>query len=560
MLRKAFGGRENGTWQIAPRNGCQSMRRGYHGETLVLETEFETSDGVAAVVDFMPIGSADDRTDLIRIVRGIRGTVELRSELILRFDYGKTIPWVTRHKSGILAMAAPHALLVQAPIAMKGDDVKTVADFTVSAGQVIPFTLMQFPSHKEEPEPVDPIKALTKTATWWTNWSARCSYDGPWREAVIRSLIVIKALCFSPSGGIVAAATTSLPEVLGGRKNWDYRFCWLRDATFTFYALKMCGYDQEAVAWREWLFRAVAGHPTQMRTVYGVGGERLLFESELTWLPGYEESVPVRIGNTAEQQFQMDVYGEIVDSLYVARKYGLPGSNESWPFEKRIADFLENSWKEPDNGIWEMRGSRRHFTHSKMMTWVALDRAIKIVDQFGASGPADRWRNVRDSIHRDVCERGFNTKRNAFVQDYGSEALDASLLLMPLVGFLPPDDPRVTATVEAIARELSFGGLIFRYADHGTDRRPASEGAFLPCTFWLADALILMGKKGEALKLFERVLSLRNATGLLSEEYDPGQSRLLGNFPQTLSHVCLINAAYNLTHAEGPAAHRAKSR
>lgn len=553
-----LGGSENGRWRIAPRASYQSMRRQYQGETLILETEFQTSEGIAVVVDLMPIATAENRTDLIRIIRGIQGTVEFRSEIILRFDYGKIIPWVNRHGSGILAVAAPHAVLVQAPIPMKGEDLKTVGEFTVSAGQTITFNLVRFPSHERKPEPLDPARALAETRSWWSNWSGRCRYEGRWRDAVIRSLIVIKALSFSPTGGFVAAPTTSLPEIVSGSRNWDYRFCWPRDATFTFYALQMCGYHHEAEAWNEWLFRALAGDPGQMQTVYGVGGERLLFESELSWLPGYDRSAPVRIGNAVQQQFQLDVFGEIMDSLYVARKYGLPASRKSWPLEKRIASFLENAWREPDNGIWEMRGLKRHFTHSKMMAWVAMDRAIRTMEQFGLSGPLARWRKVRDSIHQDVCERGFNTKRNSFVQHYDSEALDASLLMMPLVGFLPPDDPRITGTVAAITRELSYGGLIFRYVEDGADGRPAPEGAFLPCTFWLADTLTLMDRRAEALELFERLLAIRNDVGLLAEEYDPDSSRLLGNFPQTLSHVSLINTAHNLTRDEGPAVHRGK--
>ena len=421
--------------------GYQSTRRHYQPDTLILETEFETNDGIAAVVDFMPIAAAENRMNVIRIVRGVRGSVKLRSELILRFDYGKIIPWVNRRGSGIVAVAAPHAMLAEAPVALRGEDLKTVAEFTISAGQIISFTLAWFPAHEKPPESLDAARALAETQSWWKNWASQCSYDGPWRNAVIRSLIVVKALSFAPTGAIVAAPTTSLPEIARGSSNWDYRFCWPRDATFTFYALQTSGYDQEAKALREWLFRAVAGHPGQMQTVYGVGGERLLFESELPWLAGYGQSLPIRIGNAAQQQLQLDVFGEIMDSLYVARKCGVAKSNESWPVERRIVSFLESAWKNRDNGIWETRGSRRHFIHSKMMAWVAVDRAIKTIEQFGAIGPLAGWRKLRESIHREVCQEGFSPNRNAFVQQYGSEVLDASLLMMPLVGFLVHTHP-----------------------------------------------------------------------------------------------------------------------
>lgn len=557
---RLLGEADNGRWRIAPRDECRSIRRRYRGDTLVLETEFETPEGVVNVIDLMPIAANDSRSDIIRIVRGVSGSVTMRMELILRFEYGRIMPWVSRISAGISAVAAPSALLLTAPIAMRGRDFKTVADFTVGQGQTVAFTLTRYPSHESMPEPPDAARSLSETEAWWKEWSRRCKYEGEWRDAVMRSLIIIKALSYPPTGAIVAAATTSLPEVAGGDQNWDYRLCWPRDATFTFYALQVCGYEEEALAWLQWLFRAVAGHPSQMQTTYGLSGERLLFESELSWLSGYERSAPVRIGNNAFEQFQLDVFGEIVDSLYAARKFGRSISTKSWELEKAIVSFLEMAWQRADNGIWEMRGNARHFTHSKVMAWVAVDRAISSIER-GFHGPLNDWRRLRDTIHTDICTRGFSANRNAFIQSYGSEgALDASLLMIPMVGFLPASDPRVIATVAAIERELTRDGLVFRYKK--TPEGPAggaTEGAFLPCTFWLADNFSLMGRDAKARELFHRVLMLRNDVGLLSEEYDITRSRLVGNFPQVLSHVSLINTAHNLTLTKGPAVHRAES-
>jgi GH15 family glucan-1,4-alpha-glucosidase len=551
---RLLGGTDHGNWRIAPVRGCTTIRRRYHGDTLVLETEFETEEGVAIVTDLMPVAAREGRTDVIRIVRGVSGTVTMRSELTLRFEYGRIRPWLSYKSSGMSAIAAPHALIFSAPMTIRDADSTAVADFTVSPGQTLTFTLTVYPSHEPQPDPPNAERTLQETADWWSAWSRRCNYQGPWREAVMRSLIVIKALSYPPTGGIVAAATTSLPETLGGNRNWDYRLCWPRDATFTFYALHFCGYREEALSLLEWLFRAAAGHPAEMQTVYGLSGERLLFESELPWLMGYENAVPVRIGNSAFTQFQLDIFGEIVDSLYAAGKYNLELSIQTWDLQKAIISFLETAWKQPDNGIWEIRDERHHFTHSKLMAWVAVDRAVRSIEQ-GSPGPLDSWRHLRAAIRNDICVHGFNPRRNAFVQSYGSETLDASLLMIPMVGFLPADDPRVTATVSSIQRELSHDGFVFRNPQCGNI---PPEGAFLPCTFWLADYLSLAGREQEAHELFERALSVRNDLGLLSEEYDITRSRLVGNFPQVLSHVSLINTAHNLMLETGPAAHRSK--
>lgn len=552
-----LGDENNGHWLIAPAGGVKRVRRHYRDGTLVLETEFETADGTVALIDFMPIRERAQQVDVIRIVEGRKGRVPMRMRIILRFDYGSIVPWVTARDGGLRAIAGPDALKLRTPVRMRGEDFTTVSDFTVAEGEKVPFTLTYYPSHEAEPGNKHPIHMLSETESWWREWSAPCKVPEPWRDAVVRSLITLKALTYHYTGGIVAAPTTSLPEKLGGNRNWDYRFCWLRDSTFTLYALYIAGYKEEAAAWREWLLRAIAGEPHKLQIMYGLAGERRLPEFEVPWLGGYENSAPVRIGNAAHEQFQLDVFGEVMDTLYTARKQ-LDGESEAWNVQRVLMEYLEGAWKKPDQGIWEIRGPSRHFTHSKMMAWVAADRAVKCVEKFGSEGPLDKWKRLRDEIRADVLENGFNEKRNAFVQYYGSEQLDAALLLMPLVGFIKASDPRMRSTVEAIERELMSDGLLSRYeTEHGVDGLPPGEGAFLACTFWYADNLAMMGRDDEARETFERLLSLRNDVGLLSEEYDPHLKRMLGNFPQAFSHVALINTAHNLLLAKGPAVHRA---
>ncbi len=550
-----LGTREHGRWLLAPAAKVRTVRRRYRSETLVLETEFETADGIVRLIDCMP--PWPDRTDVVRVVEGVRGRVPMRMELIIRCGYGAVVPWVRRVENALLATAGPDSLELRTPVETRGERFTTVAEFTVRRDERIPFVISHFPSHQPRPLPIDADAAIASTELAWHNWCARCTYDGRWVDAVKRSLITLKALAYAPTGGIVAAPTTSLPERVGGVRNWDYRFCWPRDATFTLYALLLAGYHDEARAWREWLLRAAAGRPQDMQTVYGVAGERQLTELELAWLPGYAGSTPVRIGNAAAMQCQLDVYGEVIDALHLARTAGLAPDADAWAFERALLEFLESHWAEPDNGIWEVRGQRRHFTHSKVMAWVAFDRAIKAVESHDVEGPVERWRRMRARIHADVCRKGYNAKRGTFVQHYGSSRLDASLLLMPLVGFLPPEDPRVRTTVKAIERELMFGGLVARYpTTRRIDGLPAGEGVFLPCSFWLADNLSLQRRKADAEALFERLLGLRNDVGLLAEEYDPRTRRQLGNFPQALSHVALINTARNLSHGGGPDEHR----
>lgn len=556
-----LGGPEHGRWLIAPAGAVTAVRRRYLDSTLVLETEFETSDGVASVTDFMPIAEDRDRVDLIRIVRGVRGNPRMRTELALRFDYGRTIPWVRARDYGLHAIAGPNAVQIRTSTRLHGQDFTSVAEFQLAPGQTIPFSMTWYPSHAPSPGPRHPMRMLAETQDFWNEWSGRCTVSGMWREPVLRSLITLKALTFQQTGAIIAAPTTSLPEKIGGPRNWDYRYCWLRDATLTLYALVISGYTQEAIAWREWLVRAVAGHPSESRIMYGIAGERMLNEFELPWLPGYENSRPVRVGNGASDQLQLDVYGEVMDAMHVAMKYGIKPEDDAWRVETEMMNFIESGWRLPDNGIWEVRGPRRDFTHSKVMAWVAADRAVKAIERFGAAGPLEKWRRLRDEIHRDVCARGFNSARHAFVQSYGSDLLDASLLMIPLVGFLPAHDPRVTDTVAAIERELVQDGLVSRYQTQtGVDGLPSGEGAFLACTFWLADNLVMTGRYAEAREIFERMLSLRNDLGLLSEEYDPFARRQLGNFPQAFTHVCLVNTAHNLTLSEqAPCTHRAAS-
>jgi GH15 family glucan-1,4-alpha-glucosidase len=507
------------------------------------------------VIDFMT--PRDSEPDLIRIVEGLRGEVRMHMELVIRFDYGSIVPWVRKIDGHLRAIGGPDALSLWTDVATEGRELTTQAEFTVRAGEQVPFLLMWHPSHSSSPAPSDPMKALEDTTAWWTTWCDRCAYTGPWHQQVRRSLITLKALTFAPTGGIVAAPTTSLPECIGGVRNWDYRFCWLRDATYTLYALITGGYTEEAAAWRNWLLRAVAGDPSSLNIMYGMHGERRLSELELPWLSGYENSRPVRVGNAAYTQFQLDVYGEVMDALHVAHRAGLKNDADAWALQQGLLGHLESAWREPDEGIWEVRGPRRHFTHSKVMAWVAFDRAVKAVERYGASGPVDRWRQLRDEIHAEACREGFDARRNSFTQYYGSTELDASLLMIPLVGFLPATDRRVVGTVAAIERELMWNGFVQRYlTKEHIDGLPPGEGVFLACTFWLADNYALQGRREDAVRVFEGLLSLCNELGLLSEQYDPEQKRQLGNFPQAFSHVMLINTARNLARERGPAEER----
>jgi len=552
-----LGSEKNGCWQISPRKPVQKATHAYRDETLILETIFETEDSVVKLIDYMP--PRGKYRDVVRIVEGIRGRVEIESKLIIRFDYGLTVPWVQQSSAGLTAIAGPNALILRADVPTFGEDLSTLARFSVGEGERKSFILTWYPSHELPPEPINSWYSLIETENYWRKWASRCTYRGEWREAVVRSLLTLKALTYAPTGGIVAALTTSLPEKIGGVRNWDYRCCWLRDATFTLYSLMQAGYTEEAADWSHWLLRAVAGDPAQLQILYGAMGERRLTEVELTHLTGYENSAPVRIGNAASEQFQLDVYGEVMDAMHLAREMKIDCEPAYWHLQRHLVDFVEAHWTEPDEGIWEIRGPRRHFTHSKIMAWVAIDRAVRSVEEFGFNGDVERWRKVRQTIHDEVCEKGFHPKRKAFTQFYGSEKLDASLLMIPLVGFLPATDERVQSTIELIKKELLVDGYVLRYAHEDSssvDGLPPGEGAFLPCTFWLADCLHLMGHDKEAREIFERLLAARTSLGLLAEEYDPGQRRLLGNFPQAFSHVGLINTARNLSPKLGPAEHR----
>jgi GH15 family glucan-1,4-alpha-glucosidase len=540
-----LGGPEHGRWLIAPTGEVKRVRRTYRDETLILETELETAEGSVRLIDFMP--ASETRWDVVRIVEGVKGSVEMRLELIVRFDYGSIIPWVHRKPGDddlLLITAGPDTLELRGSIPVEGEGMKTVAAFTVEAGERQWFSLNYRYSHLDTLPQVDAFEELDQTESVWHNWSRRCQAKGPWRDAMVRSLVTLKALQYKPSGGIIAAPTTSLPEQPGGVRNWDYRYCWIRDATFTLNALLLAGYVKEATEWREWLLRAAAGSPADLQILYGVTGTRRLDEWEVAWLPGYEGSAPVRVGNAASKQFQLDVYGELMDTLHLARLSGLDPEPEAWKLQVKILEFLEDHWERPDDGIWEVRGPQRHFTHSKVMAWVAFDRVIKDAERDGLEAPLERWRGVRDRIHAEVCERGFNRRRNAFIQAYDSDQLDASLLLIPQVGFLPPDDPRVLGTIAAIERDLLVEGLVLRYStETGVDALPAGEGTFLPCSFWLADCYALTGRRKDAEALLTRLLSLRNDVGLLAEEYDPRAKRMLGNFPQALTHMALVNTA-----------------
>jgi GH15 family glucan-1,4-alpha-glucosidase len=548
---------EHGRWQIAPAGEVKSVKRRYRDGTLIVETTFETAEGVVTLIDGMAI--RDEHPVLIRCVRGDSGQVPMRFHLVLRFDYGSVVPWVTQLKEGgIRAIAGPDTVLLRTAVPLRGENHSTVAEFTVSKGEQVPFLLCWHPSHQHGPPEADPPKILSKTEKSWRKWSRGCKCAGPWGAAMLRSLLTLKALTYAPTGGVVAAVTTSLPEQLGGVRNWDYRFCWLRDATFTLYALMAAGYKDEARAWRLWVLRAAAGSPDKLQIMYGLAGERRLSEWEVDWLPGYEGARPVRIGNAASDQFQLDVYGELLDAMYQSRRIGLEPEQAAWNLEKALVRFLETAWQQPDEGIWEVRGPRRHFTHSKVMAWVAIDRAVKSIEKFDLDGPIDRWRVLRDTIHAEVCTKGFDREKNTFVQYFGAKEPDASLLMIPLVGFLPPEDPRVAGTVAAVERELLRDGFVQRYKTHeSVDGLPPGEGAFLPCTFWLADNYVLLGRQKEAEEVFQRLLGLCNDVGLISEEYDPKTRRLVGNFPQAFTHVGLINTAMNLIgHTNNPAEHR----
>ena len=553
-----LGGPEHGRWLIAPTPAQKDVQitRRYLSDTLILETVFTTADGSVSLTDFMY--RRNGSSELVRIVRGLRGEVPMRTEMIVRFDYGAVVPWVSQQDDGrLLFVAGPDRLLLDTAVRTRGEDFRTVGDFTAREGEETNFVLNWSPSFRAAPPPLseaDLAEARKQVHSFWTGWVATFKPAEHWGDAVLRSLLTLKALAHWETGGIVAAATTSLPEQLGGPRNWDYRYCWLRDATFTLYALIGAGILDEAKAWHEWLLRAVAGSPDDLQIVYGVAGERRLEEYELPWLPGYEGSTPVRIGNGAVRQLQLDVYGEVLDAFYVARCAGLSTTEATWALERGLVLHLENIWREPDEGIWEVRGGPRHFTHSKVMAWVAFDRAVRSIEEFGLDGPVERWREVRSAIHAEVCEHGYDPKQDAFVQSFGDTTLDASLLLVPIVGFLPPDDPRVTGTVAAVERTLLRDGFVLRYHTHSAvDGLPPGEGAFLACSFWLVDNYVLQERYDEAHALFERLLALRNDVGLLAEEYDPHQDRQLGNFPQAFSHLALINSAHGLTTADGAA-------
>lgn len=560
VFASLLGDSDNGRWSIAPAAELRATRRGYRGDTAVLETVFEVEGGAVRLIDLMP--PRDDDPTVVRIVEGIRGEVEMDMELIIRFDYGSVVPWVRRVDGTIVAVGGPDSVWLWSDVETKGEDLTTVAHFTVKAGERVGFTLMWRPSHREErPERPDPQHLLDTATSWWSEWSSGCSYDGEWRSEVLRSLITLKCLTYQPTGGIVAAPTTSLPEVIGGVRNWDYRLCWVRDATFTLYALMSAGYRSEAAEWRDWLLRAVAGDPRKMQILYGPAGERRLTEQELPWLAGYEGSSPVRIGNAAEQQFQLDVYGELMDAMHQARIHEIPPTEHAWELQKVLMDTLESRWADPDNGIWEMRGPLRHFTHSKVMAWVAADRASKAVENFDLDGDLDRWRALSGEIHDEVCERGFDPDLDSFTQYYGSTAVDASLLMIPLVGFLPASDPRVIGTMETVEERLLQQGLVMRYLDDAEDVDGLSgkEGAFLPCSFWLADNLWLSGRQEDAKDLFARLMGMSNDVGLFAEEVDPDSGRLLGNFPQAFTHVSMVNSALNISGEPGPSHNRSES-
>ncbi len=561
LFAALLGGPEHGRWLLTPADENATSTRRYRGDTMILETTHTTDEGEVLVIDFMPL--RDSKSNIVRTVVGKRGRVRMRTQLILRFEYGSVVPWVSRLDDHTLrAVAGPDMTVVRANVELRGEDLTTVGEFTVAEGEETSLVMSWGPSHLEPPQAIDARKALEITEQFWTEWAAQCTYKGKWRDAVMRSLLTLKALIYDPTGGIVAAPTTSLPEQLGGVRNWDYRYCWLRDATLTLLALMNGGYYREAQAWRDWLLRAAAGSPEQVQIMYGLSGERDLREWEIPWLPGYENSKPVRVGNAAHEQLQLDIFGEVMDALHQARVGQIEESETAWALERALVKQLRAIWREPDQSIWEVRGKPQQFTHSKVMAWVAIDRALKSAEHFNLEGPLDDWRALRDEIHADVCKNAFDPELNAFVQAYGSKLLDAGTLLIPLVGFLPPEDPRVRGTVEQIEKHLVDGGFVLRYDSNATDDGlPGGEGVFLACSFWLADNYVLAGRHDDALKLFERLLSLRNDVGLLSEEYDPGRKRQVGNFPQAFSHIALISTAFNLSHIQAPSTpHPAEQR
>lgn len=546
-----LGSDDNGHWRIAPRDAAAVSSRHYRGDTLVLETEWSTPSGSVRVIDFMP--PRDAAPDVVRIVEGISGSVELRSELKLRFDYGHVVPWVRRSDGQIDAIAGPDAVSLRSDVHQYGRDLTTYSDFRIGANDRAWFVLTWHPSHHAVPEPTDALGSLEPTETFWTDWIGRTNRATDVSEEVTRSVLTLKALTYAPSGGIVAAPTTSLPEALGGGRNWDYRYCWLRDATMTLSAMLRAGYTDEAEAWRNWLLRAIAGSPEDLQIMYGVTGERRLTEFEAGWLPGFGSSAPVRIGNAAAEQLQLDVYGEVMDVLALAREAQIGATDEAWEVQRGLMRHLEDVWDQPDEGIWEVRGGRQHFTYSKVMAWVAFDRAARAVERFGLSGPAAEWKARAAEIHQEVCDQAYDPDRNSFTQAYGSKALDAAVLLIPQVGFLPADDPRVAGTVDAVQRELASDGFVRRYlTEHTDDGLEGDEGTFLICSFWLADSLAMIGRVGEARDLYEKLVALRNDVGLLAEEYDVNSGRMLGNFPQAFSHLGLVNTAWHLTTAESP--------
>ncbi|HEY1264170.1 MAG TPA: glycoside hydrolase family 15 protein [Terriglobales bacterium] len=553
-----LGGPENGRWRLAP-SEVKQVRRRYRTGTLILETEFETATGAVTLTDFMPLRDAG--SNLLRVVRGTRGEVEMNMELVMRFDYGYTVPWVTRRDDSTLAaVAGPHKLLLRTPVPVRGEDLKTTAAFRVHEGQQLVFELTYGISNLPDAPPVNAQQVLEETEKWWTDWSSRCTYSGPWEGAVRRSLITLKALTYQPTGGIIAAPSCSLPERIGGTRNWDYRFCWLRDATFTLFALMEAGYYDEAREWRDWLVRTVAGSPNQTQILYGVGGERQFFEWEVPWLKGFRDSSPVRVGNAAAGQLQLDVFGEVADVLHQARSGKVPEYEPAIELQRALTGHLEEIWQEADKGLWEFRGRERHFTHSKVMAWVAFDRMVKDSESMGLDGEIQRWRSLRQQIHEEVCWQGFNPDLNSFVQSYGSCEADASLLLLPVVGFLPASDPRVAGTVRFVEERLLWDGFVRRYDTRSTeDGLPAGEGAFLACTCWLADCYILQGRKEEAEALLQRVAGVCNDVGLLAEQYHPERRCLLGNFPQAFSHVALVNTILNLSREQTPVEKRAQA-
>ena len=552
-----LGDRMNGRWLIRARDMDARVTRSYRGDTLILETTFETTAGTAVVTDFMPL--RDKTSNLVRIARCTRGRVEMETEIIFRFSYGSIVPWVSRTDHVLRAIAGPDMVELRTKAPLRGEGLTTVGEFAIERGQSVSFVLTWGPSHLEPPRPVEPQQALTQTEDYWRDWAARCTYDGEWRDPVMRSLLTLKALTFAPTGAIIAAPTTSLPEAIGGTRNWDYRYCWLRDATFTLLALMDAGYFEEAGAWRDWLLRAAAGSPDQAQIMYGIAGERHLLEWEIDWLKGFADSRPVRGGNAAHAQFQLDVYGEVLDALHQGRLGGIAETKEAWALQKALASHVERVWVEPDQSLWEVRGPAQHFTHSKVMAWVALDRAIKAAEKFKLEAPLSQWRKTRARIHADVCEKSFDRKQQCFVQSYGSSNLDAATLLIPLVGFLPADDPRVRNTIACIEKKLVSDGFVLRYDTERTDDGlPPGEGAFLACSFWLADALVLIGRHADAEKMFKRLVGLANDVGLLAEEYDTQRKQLAGNFPQAFSHVALVTTGLNLDRkAMSPATQRA---